>query len=322
MREFKGKSIIALPTDYVVIDTETTGLDYNHCDLIEVSALKYCKGKCVDRFSSLIQPPLLYFFRRLSDDTGEFVAGYVDDFITELTGITNEMLADAPAPEDVVPKLLDFVGDSLLIGHNAHFDINFLYDAAVKFGDTPLRNDFIDTLRIARKVFPNLSHHRLADVAQACGIEPSGAHRAEADCVTTAACYEVMRNKVLEQRSEQNFIDLFNPDYSKALSSIKATSEIIDPTNPLYGKTVVFTGTLSSMTRKNAYQIVLNLGGIAQNSMNAKTNYLVIGSGEFVKSVKEGKTSKMKKAEALMKNGAEISIISEAAFFDLISDYI
>lgn len=321
MREYKGKSKIALPTEYVVIDTETTGLDYDCCDLIEVSALHFVNGVCVDRFSSLVQPPLLYYSRRVNEDTLELYPAYVDDFISSLTGITNEMLAGAPKPEQVIPQLLNFIGDGVLIGHNVHFDINFIYDAAMNVCNQPLHNDFIDTLRIARKVFPDLAHHRLPDVAAACSVITDEAHRSEADCETTAACYEWMRAKILSASTEDEFIDSFQYDYGRIIDGITATTDKIDPTNPIYGKVVVFTGALSSMTRKEAFQLVVNLGGIPSDNLNAKTNYLVIGNAEFSQSVKNGKTNKMKKAEKMIQKGSELSVISEAAFFDIASDY-
>lgn len=319
MREHKGKSIISLPTEYIVIDTETTGLDYDLCDIIEVCALRYVGDQCIDVFSTLVKPREQFV---LDFETGEWIPRFVDDFITELTGITNEMLSTAPDPATVMPKLHAFLGDSILLAHNANFDINFLYDSMEQYCNITLKNNFIDTLRIARKAFPELGHHRLSDIACACGITPDGAHRAEADCRTTAECYLWMRNKILADCSEAEFADLFTYDYKGSLKSVSATVDNIDTTNPIYGKIIVFTGTLSSMPRKEAFQMVANLGGIPQDSINAKTNYLVIGSGEFVKSVKEGKTNKIKKAEALMKKGAEISVISEAAFFDLISEYM
>lgn len=318
MREHKGKSIIALPTEYVVIDTETTGLDYDHCDLIEVSALKYANGKCVDRFSTLVQPPLVTYYK-FDNDTVTVTRCFVDDFISNLTGITNEMLDSAPKPDQVIPQFLSFIGDSVLIGHNIHFDINFLYDAAMAVCKKPLQNDFIDTLRLARKIFPELAHHRLSDVASACHVDSSKAHRAEADCETTAACYQWMRTKILESSTEEEFIDSFQYSYGRMLQRITATTDSIDPTNPIYGKLVVFTGALSSMTRKEAFQHVVNLGGIPSDNLNAKTNFLVIGSAEFAKSVTEGKTNKMKKAEKMIQKGSELSIISESAFFDMIS---
>lgn len=321
MREHKGKSIIALPTEYVVIDTETTGLDYDRCNLIEVSALRYANGECIDRFSSLIQPPLLQYFKFGKDDELIMFECYVDNFISELTGITNEMLESAPTPEQVIPQFIEFLGDSVLIGHNVHFDINFLYDAAEHTCKKPLSNNFVDTLRIARKVFPELAHHRLSDIAAACNIRTVKSHRAEADCETTACCYESMRAAILSTMSEESFADSFQYSYDRILEAISATTESVDTTNPIYGKVVVFTGSLSDMSRKEAFQIVVNLGGIPSDSLNAKTNFLVIGNAEFAKSVKDGKTNKMKKAEKMIQKGSELSVISESAFFDMLSDY-
>lgn len=325
MRENKGNSIIALPSDYIVIDTETTGLDYEYCHLIEVSAVKYSDGVCTGQFSSLIKPPLqetYYPFR--NDGAGEWVARYVDSYITDLTGITNEMLEGAPEPNVVIPQFLEFIGDAILIAHNAHFDINFLYDAAEKYCGVALTNDFIDTIRIARKVFPELAHHRLADVAEACTVIQTQAHRAEVDCLVTAECYEKMRSMILAERTEEDFQRLFKMKsyhYNESLANITATVDEIDDTNPIFGKIVVFTGALSAMTRKEAFLLVVNLGGIPEDAITKKTNFLVIGNAEFAQSVKEGKTKKMVKAEAYQSRGAEISIISENAFFDLISDF-
>lgn len=88
----KGRSLIALPNDYIVVDTETTGLDFEFCEIIEISAIKVQNGLIVDKFSSLVQPsPYL----KISSDGREIVS-YVDSYITALTGITNEMLSSAP----------------------------------------------------------------------------------------------------------------------------------------------------------------------------------------------------------------------------------
>lgn len=324
MREFKGKSQIALPSEYIVIDTETTGLDYDYCNIIEISAIKFSEGKAIDTFSTLVKPPLTETYYPLRNNgEGEWSVRYVDSFITDLTGITNEMLEVAPLPSEVLPDFLRFIGNSILIGHNIHFDINFIYDAVEKECGAHLTNDFIDTLRIARKLFPDLAHHRLSDVATVCNVDQPNAHRAEADCIVTAQCFECMKEKILATQSETEFQDLFNKksNYNAMLSSISANVDSIDETNPIYGKVIVFTGALSSISRREAFQIVANLGGKPEDSITKKTNYLVIGNGEFAQSVKDGKTKKMQKAEAYQMKGAEISVISENAFFDLISDY-
>lgn len=315
----KGRSLIALPNDYIVVDTETTGLDFEFCEIIEISAIKVQNGLIVDKFSSLVQPsPYL----KISSDGREIVS-YVDSYITALTGITNEMLSSAPQASAVIPSFLSFAGNSILMAHNANFDINFIFDSAKKLGLT-FSNDFIDTLRIFRRALPDLPHHRLIDICKALDISNEQAHRAESDCITTHNCYQKVRDSILSEKSEEDFIDLFKPqsrkNYSRKLDArtISAETDDFDPTHPLFGQTIVFTGALNSMQRKEAMQLVANIGGLNANSVTKKTNYLVVGSEEFAASVKNGKTAKMKKAEDLRLKGADLSIISESAFFDLL----
>lgn len=321
VREFKGKSLIALPESYVVIDTETTGLDYDFCNIIEISGIKVIDGKIVDSFSSLVQPPPVFI---TDAETDNVIPEYIDEYISALTGITNEELQNAPKIDSVYPNFVDFIGSSILIGHNVNFDINFLYDAGLRLGHH-LSNDFIDTMRIARKLYPDLKHHRLRDIVEYLNIDAHGAHRALVDCETTNSCYALMRHTILENMTESAFAATFKPHYKGDghssridVASIVSQNSEFDETHPLYGKTVVFTGTLSSMLRKDAMQHVANVGGINSNSVTKSTNFLVIGSEEFASSVKDGKTTKMKKAEALQLKGNDIQIISEKAFFDML----
>ena len=103
MREEKGKSLVALPVDYVVVDTETTGLSSGRSHIIELSALRVRNGEVTEVFSSLIRPP-----KQEICEFGEVRYAYADSFITGLTGITNEMLEDAPGPEEILPRPMPF----------------------------------------------------------------------------------------------------------------------------------------------------------------------------------------------------------------------
>lgn len=317
-RHDRGKSIIALPDDFVVIDTETTGLDFDCCDLIEVSAIRYRNNTPVGQFSSLVKPPMETPFR---GENGEVVTRYVDQFITDLTGITNEMLESAPSKEEVIPAFLDFIEDSILVGHNTAFDINFLYDAAVETTGVTLKNNYINTIRLAHKEFPGMEHYRLSDVAAACEVDQKNAHRGLADCETTAQCYLKMKERILSRMTEADFKRLFAKkvlSYKDFIGKIDSSDFTPDSDNPIFGKTVVFTGTLEKMVRKDALLLVAKLGGIPSNTITKSTNFLVIGNGEFAASVKEGHSKKMKKAEKYQLSGFDIQIISENAFFELI----
>lgn len=176
-RPGRGKSLIASPENYVCIDLETTGLRPSSDWIIEVAAYRMRSGKAEDRFVSFVRP-------------GEI--GKVSSFITQLTGITREMVADAPLPEEVLPELFDFVGDDMVVGHNTCFDMNFLYDGAVRAGLDPIGNDFTDTMRISRRTYKELPNHRLGTLAQHLDVVPTAAHRAAADVETTIRCYEQM----------------------------------------------------------------------------------------------------------------------------------
>ncbi|MBS5651962.1 MAG: exonuclease [Eubacterium sp.] len=298
-RSGKGKSIAAFPSDYVVIDVETTGLDPTYCEIIELSAIKYVGGVAADRFTSLVKP-----------------TDPIDDYISKLTGITNEMLETAPSPAVVLPDFSMFISDSVLVGYNVNFDINFLYDNLLPLGVT-LSNSFVDVLRIARRVLPDLPNHKLITVADFFGISPDISHRALADCETCNNCYSKLQAVIIEKYGS---LDAFavKPKHNLKASDITANTSHFDTSHPLYNKVCVFTGTLERMTRKEAMQIVADLGGICGNSVTKKTNYLILGNNDFCSSIKDGKSSKQKKAEALALDGLDIQIISENVFYELI----
>ena len=324
----KGCSLIDFPTDFVVVDTETTGLDPSCCEIIEVAGIKYSNGFEIGRFSELIQPRDYYPAREDDDDycliNNEKVV-FVDSFITELTGITNKMLENTRPQINVFSDLRSFIGDSILIGHNVNYDVNFLYDAFKYYLGIEFTNDFIDTMRISRKLLKEeLLHHRLRDVAAYYHIPQSGEHRALKDCETTYACYSCQLNQVIERYgSIETFASLFRKKASNSgryAKSIVRTCDEIDEDSPIFGKEFVFTGTLDKMVRKEAMQIVVNKGGLCGDSVTKKTNYLVLGNNDYCFSIKNGKSNKQKKAELLKLSGIDIEIISENIFYEMIEE--
>lgn len=156
-------------TKFVAIDVETTGLSPLYNELIEISAIKYEGAKKLDTFSTLIKPKK-----------------EVSRTITNLTGITNKMLEDAPTIEKVMPELIEFIGDDPIVAHNANFDYSFLQNNSNK---SFTNNKVIDTVAISRKMLPNLPNHKLNTVARYIGIQEEGYHRAEFDCECCAKIY-------------------------------------------------------------------------------------------------------------------------------------
>ena len=164
MRELKGKSLIEFPNKYIAFDIETTGLDPMYDEIIEIGAIKIENGKEIETFSTLIKPEY-----------------EINDFITELTGITNEMVQNAPKIDEVLPEFMNFIQDSIILGHNVNFDINFIYDNLINEDMHPIINDFIDTLRLSRRLLPELKHRRLSDLANYYNIDTTGSHRSLTD---------------------------------------------------------------------------------------------------------------------------------------------
>ncbi len=180
-RKFKGQSLYAFPSDYTVVDIETNGISSGVCEIIEVSALKVRNEVVRDGFSSLIKP-----------------SEPINWFITNLTGITDAMVENAPDINEVMQKFYDFIGDDILIGHNVHFDVNFLYDNLWLHNGLVLDNSFVDTLRLARKALPFLHNHKQTTVAEYYGIATDGAHRALRDCEICNACYLNLKRELLK----------------------------------------------------------------------------------------------------------------------------
>lgn len=152
-------------------DFETTGLDHENERVIEMAALKINKGIIVGSFSCLVRhdKPLT-------------------DKIKEVTGITDDDLLDA-FDEDIAFRLLkQFMGDNIIVAHNAAFDLQFLHHSRMRLFNQSFSNSFIDTLSIARvrDVFP----HKLTDLTERYGIEMDTAHRALADVY---GCYNLLQ---------------------------------------------------------------------------------------------------------------------------------
>lgn len=305
IREKKGRSLISFPPNFTVIDIETTGLDPSFDEIIEIGAIKIRGKNIVDKFSSLVKPQQ-----------------EISSFITDLTGITNEMVHDAPKISKVLPVILSFIENDIIVGHNVNFDINFLYDNACYYLDSFISNNFVDTMRLSRWLLKDLAHHRLIDISDHYSISSLITHRSLADCEITFNCYNALRQEAIKQfGSEKEFID-FTSKSKRQLKAKDIHSTIcdFDESHPFYKKVCAFTGKLEKMTRVQAMQEVVDLGGICNDGVNKSTNYLILGNFDYCSSIKDGKSSKHKKAEQLVIKGQDLLIISENVFYDMLSE--
>lgn len=204
----KGKQRTEYLKDYVIFDLETTGVSCNSDRVVEISALKVVNGCITEEFSTLVNPQCSIPYHA-----------------SQINGITDDMVKDAPVFEDALKEFFEFVGDMVLVGHNIHsFDMRFIYrDSEKYFGSIP-GNDYVDTLKIARICLPGLRHHTLADLADHYGISTKGAHRALNDCRMNQAVYEKM-GEVLQESMKSvrkcpkcgNFLKRRNGKYGEFL---------------------------------------------------------------------------------------------------------
>lgn len=294
-------SIIDFPSEYVMIDTETTGFSVDWDSMIEIGALKVRNDEVVDTFESFIK-----------------FDGMLPEFITELTGITDDMLENAPNPQETVKAFLDFLGDDMIVGYNVKFDIDFIREDLKRYFGQEMNNDYIDCMRIARKLFPEEKHHRLKDMRKLFGISVDKEHRASHDCIATKAVFEKLREIAFKKFGS---IDAFKKSFAhKGLKAedISSQTTAFDVTHPLFGMTCVFTGTLEKMTRREAMQAVVDVGGSVGDNVTKDTNFLILGNNDYCKTIKDGKSTKQKKAEALMLKGNDIAIIPENVFYEML----
>lgn len=162
---------------YVIYDVETTGLSAKYDHMIEFGAIKVHQGQIVDRLQCFIKPPI-----------------QISDFTTELTSITQKMLDNADPLEVELPRILDFMKDSVLVAHNASFDYRFMRVACERIGVAPIENTVIDTLDLARAILKNRRYYRLGHVARHYKIayDEDVAHRADYDAEVLANIFQVM----------------------------------------------------------------------------------------------------------------------------------
>jgi exonuclease, DNA polymerase III, epsilon subunit family len=169
---------------YVCVDLETTGLNPQNDAIIEIGAVRVEKNEIVDTFQTLVNP------------------GYrIPAFITQLTGITTQMVADAPDIETALGDFLEFAGNSRFVGHNIHcFDIKFICSKAERYLGKQVLNDYFDTLRLARRLYPEERHNRLCDLIERFNIAEREEHRALADALQTVECLNYMK-RLMEDRN-------------------------------------------------------------------------------------------------------------------------
>lgn len=166
---------------FVVFDLETTGFSSKNDKIIEIGAVKIENGKVIDRFSEFVNPER-----------------NIPDKITELTSITDNMVEDKETIDKILPRFIDFIGESVVVAHNADFDVSFINknckDLKIEF-----KNSVMDTVTLSRFLFPELKRYKLNVIAKHLGISLENHHRAVDDAKATAdillKCFEMLKER-------------------------------------------------------------------------------------------------------------------------------
>jgi DNA polymerase III epsilon subunit family exonuclease len=183
------------PTPLIVLDTETTGLDYKTEKIIEIAAVRLVGTEVTDTFSMLVNPqqPI----RQSS---------------FKIHHISEEMVAEAPTMEEVLPQFLEFIGDSPYVAHNAIFDYSFINQACKTLLGKRFTNHRIDTFEMYKSVFPEEPSHGLSSMLARFGFDSHVSHRALDDAMNLARCYPRLRS-LYEQRFQWQMAQLGNVPY-------------------------------------------------------------------------------------------------------------
>ncbi|MFV1999202.1 MAG: DEDD exonuclease domain-containing protein [Acidimicrobiia bacterium] len=169
-RSFKELGTPLAEVPFCVLDLETTGVAPDTCEITEIGAAKYIGGVETARFQTLVNPGLA-----------------IPPAVTVITGITQAMVIDAPKIEEALPSFLEFLGNSVIVGHNVRFDISFLNAAATRLGYGRLPHRHADTLRLAQRLIKNdVRSMKLSSLAVYFGSPVAPNHRALDDALATA----------------------------------------------------------------------------------------------------------------------------------------
>ncbi|MCX0390439.1 PolC-type DNA polymerase III, partial [Clostridium perfringens] len=281
--------------EYVVFDIETTGFSSKNDKIIEIGAVKLKDGEIVDSFSTFVDPKVNIPYK-----------------ITELTSITQNMVNGQPTIDEVLPKFMEFVGDSILVAHNAAFDVGFIKKNLMDMGKT-LKNPVMDTVPLARYLYPDLKKVKLNLVAKHLGISLENHHRAVDDAKATA---EILKFSFKKMKEEMDIHDV------KTLNE-KYLSNIDVKKLPLHHIIIL---AKNQTGIKNLYKLVsmAHLDYFARRPRLPKsiiTEYregLIIGSaceaGQLYKAVLEGKTDGELKEIASFYDYLEIQPIQNNEF--------
>lgn len=280
---------------FFAIDVETANVDYS--SICQIGIAEFNDGKIIDKWSTLINPET-----------------YFDPFYTSIHGISEKDVRNAPTFDDVYNEIAQKIEGKITV-HHMPFDRTALTRACTKHELDVIQSKWLDSAKVVRRTWTEFAHkgYGLSNVSNFLGIEFNH-HDALEDAIAAAkivhyACLKTNLN--IEDWLIRVGQPIFN--YKGNSSNIKLKG---NPEGLLYGENVVFTGALS-LPRRDAAKIAAELGCNVYSAVSKKTSILVVGIQDESKLAGYQKSSKHRKAEELIQNGAEIKIIFEKDFVEI-----
>ena len=256
-------------TTYCVFDLETTGFSFRTEKITEIGIMKIRNGEIIDTFETFVNPEKPIPLK-----------------VQEVTHITDDMVKDAPKIEEILPKVMEFFGDSVLVAHNADFDTGFLRYNCQQLG-YKFENTYLDTLALAKNLFPNYKKYKLGVIAENLGIEVLVAHRALDDVDTTVKVFNIMC-KMLEDAGVEKLSDIDKSEEGSAnYKKIKSNHIII------LAKNYVGLKNLYKLVSYSHVNYFFKKPLILKSILNKHREGLILGSacseGELYKAILNGK---------------------------------
>lgn len=316
--------------DFTAFDFETANEKRSSACSLGLAVVK--NDEITEKHSFLIRPEPIVF----------------NGFNTKIHGLTEKDVANSPTIAELWPDIRKYFENAVVVAHNASFDISVLHNSLDFYDISVPAMDIICTYRLSQAIFSSLGSYRLNIVCKKLGIELQH-HDAVSDACGAAnillnaldgkkvncimdleQCLPISTGHVRYGRGWQysEWNNCYNPCRcacrDRKIQSLKKSDidniemEYCDP--DFHQKNFAFTGTLLSMPRSKAFEIVKKGGGIPQNGLTKTTDFLVMGIQDITRFTNGDKSAKMKKALDMRENGANICIIGEDEFLSLIDD--
>lgn len=302
-RSYVQKNLLHLRTkkdysnfkDYVILDTETTGLNKQTDKIIEIAMIKVQNGEITDQYQTLVNP--------------DYVV-WPNTQVAVMSDITNDELKASPIIDDIIGDIMTFKGDLPFVGHNANFDISFI-ERELNKNHQAAEIDYYDTISIAKDAIPGLRSYKLSAFMEYLGHNEPQKHRALDDAKETLfllqSCIDLRMKEFERERLKK----------AEEKAKKEADREIIRQQcakSPLLDVGVAFTGAFES-DYNDMIKALTDVGGIEKGSISKKCSYLVRNPYKT-----NGYTSKYVNALEFIKNGEKIQIINEKEFWQLIEN--